>query len=249
MLGPPEPRRSRRRRGAWALVVGLVVLGVAGLIGSFLWVRSQYYVGEDAGQVVVFRGVDGAVLGLQLSSVQEGSCEPGLNGCEPLLITDLVPAARNQVVNGITAGTLDDARGVIARLSGQMLPACPTVTANTPQVLPPTTSAPSASPSGSGTPTAFGSVTGTAALTPIPPTPPAVTGSELLPVSTAPSAFAGTELTGTELTGTELTGTGLSEPALENTAGSVPASGSGTASGSPLPTRAAEPGVTCRVVR
>ena len=244
MLGPPEPRRSRRRRGAWALVVGLVVLGVAGLIGSFLWVRSQYYVGEDGGQVVVFRGVDGAVLGLQLSSVQEGSCEPGLNGCEPLLITDLVPAARNQVVNGITAGTLDDARGVIARLSGQMLPACPTVTANTPQVLPPTTSAPSASPSGSGTPTAFGSVTGTAALTPIPPTPPAVTGSELLPVGTAPSAFAGTELTDTGLTGT-----GLSEPALENTAGSVPASGSGTASGSPLPTRAAEPGVTCRVVR
>ena len=52
-----------------------------------------------------------------------------------------MPAARNQVVNGITAGTLDDARGVIARLSGQMLPACPTVGATTspqtsPQVLP-----------------------------------------------------------------------------------------------------------------
>ena len=129
MLGAPEPRRSRRRRGAWSLVGGLVVLGVAGLIGSFFWVRSQYYVGEDGGQVVVFRGVDGSVLGLQLSSVQEGSCEPGLNGCEPLLVADLVPAARNQVVAGIQAGTLDDARGVIARLAGQMLPACPTVTA------------------------------------------------------------------------------------------------------------------------
>ena len=52
MLGPPERRRSRRRRGAWALAIGLVVLGVAAVIGSFFWVRSQYYVGEDAGQVV-----------------------------------------------------------------------------------------------------------------------------------------------------------------------------------------------------
>ena len=241
MLGPPEPRRSRRRRGAWALVVGLVVLGVAGLIGSFLWVRSQYYVGEDGGQVVVFRGVDGAFLGLQLSSVQEGSCEPGLNGCEPLLITDLVPAARNQVVNGITAGTLDDARGVIARLSGQMLPACPTVSASTspqtrPQVVPTT---PSSGATGSGTPTAFGSFTGTAGATPIPPTSPAVTGTELQPFGTAPSALESPGLTGSALGGT----------ALESTAGSVDPSGSATASGSPLPTRAAEPGVTCRVVR
>ncbi len=235
MLGAPGPRRSRRRRGAWALAIGVVVLGVAAVIGSFFWVRSQYYVGEDAGAVVVFRGVDGAVLGLQLSSVQEGSCEPGLNGCQPLLITDLVPAARNQVVNGITAGTLDDARGVIARLSGQMLPVCPTVSATTGPAVPPTTSSGTIASGtiGGGTPTAFGSVTGTAALTPIPPTSPAAIGSEL-PGSTAPSA---------------LTGTGLTETALENPTLSVATSGSATASGSPLPTRAAEPGVTCRVVR
>jgi serine/threonine protein phosphatase PrpC len=246
LLGPPEHRRSRRRRGAWALAIGLVVLGVAAVIGSFFWVRSQYYVGEDAGAVVVFRGVDGAVLGLQLSSVQEGSCEPGLNGCQPLLITDLVPAARNQVVNGITAGTLDDARGVIARLSGQMLPACPTVSATTsPQVLPPTTSSGTI---GGGTPTAFGSATGTTALTPIPPTSPAVIGSEL-PASTAPSAPAGTGLSGTGLGETALGETALGETALENPASTVLTSGSATASGSPLPTRAAEPGVTCRVVR
>ena len=34
--------------------------------------RSQYFVGEDAGQVVVYRGVDGSVLGFRLSSVQDG---------------------------------------------------------------------------------------------------------------------------------------------------------------------------------
>ena len=65
-------------------MVGVVaILGVAAMIGSFLWVRSQYFVGADAGQVVVYRGVDGAFLGIELSSVQEGSCEPGLNGCAP----------------------------------------------------------------------------------------------------------------------------------------------------------------------
>jgi protein phosphatase len=234
LLGPPERRRSRRRRGAWALAIGLVVLGVAAVIGSFFWVRSQYYVGEDAGAVVVFRGVDGAVLGLQLSSVQEGSCEPGLNGCQPLLISDLVPAARNQVVNGITAGTLDDARGVIARLSGQMLPACPPAGATTspqtsPQILPT-----SSATIGSLTSTAVGTVPGTAGLTPVPPTSPGATAGELPPVGTALSTPGSTA---------------PAASALENTIGSLASPGSAVASGTPLSSRAPEPGVTCRVVR
>src|SRR5664279_3715893 len=62
--GPPAKSRSRRRRGAIIGVVSLVVLGVPRVIGSFFWVRSQYFVGADGGQVVVFRGVDGSVLGL-----------------------------------------------------------------------------------------------------------------------------------------------------------------------------------------
>ncbi len=132
LSGPPDGRRSRRRRGAIIGVVGVVVLVSVAIAGSFIWVRSQYYVGASNGEVVVFRGVDGSVLGLGLSSVQEGSCEPGLNGCLPLKIDDLVPAARAQVVTGIRAGTLEDARGVVVRLAGQMLPPCPA-----PQVAPP----------------------------------------------------------------------------------------------------------------
>jgi protein phosphatase len=222
MLGPPQSRRSRRRRGAWALVIGVVVLGVAAVIGSFFWVRSQYYVGADAGAVVVFRGVDGAVLGLQLSSVQESSCEPGLNGCQPLLITDLVPAARNQVLNGIQAGTLDDARGVIARLSGQMLPVCPAPGATTspsPQTSPqvqPTSSA------AIGVPT-----TTTVGTLGVPPT-------DLTPTALTPTA-----------PGSPVPGS----PAQESAVGSLTSSGSAVATGTPLSSRAPEPGVTCRVVK
>ena len=52
---------------------------------------------------------------------------PASTAASPLMVEDLVPAARDQVVAGIQAGTLDDARAVIARLAGQMLPVCPTV--------------------------------------------------------------------------------------------------------------------------
>src|SRR6478752_8226083 len=220
VVGPPPARRSRRRRGALWLVGGLVVLAVAAVIGSFFWVRSQYYVGAQDGQVVVFRGVDGSVLGLKLSSVQEGSCEPGLNGCLPLQVDDLVQSARDQVTAGIQAGTLDDARSVISRLAGQMLPICPTVTTTTPLTPSSATSPSAVVPSGTAAP---GS--GQPTATPTAPAP-------------GDAATAGLQL-GTESVDASLTGTvsGLS------------GTGSAVATGTPLSTRALEPGVTCRVVR
>jgi protein phosphatase len=204
----------------------LVVLGVAAVIGSYFWVTSQYFVGADSGQVVVYRGVDGSVLGIQLSSVQEGTCEPGLNGCSPLMVEDLVPAARDQVTAGITAGTLADARGVVTRLAGQLLPACPVATQQ---------------PSSSTTPAPTGPVTSTAVgTTPAPPTSPGAlipptgdTPASLLPGG--PTAGSG----GTVPTGTVLNGPLASGSALTT----------GTGTGTPLASRAPEPGVTCRVVR
>jgi protein phosphatase len=215
--GEPDPdsppARRRRRRATLILVAVVVVLGVVGLIGSILWVRSQYFVGEDAGQVVVYRGVDGSVLGFRLSSVQEGSCQPGLNGCSPLMVEDLVPAARDQVVAGIQAGSLDDARAVIARLAGQMLPVCPTVTEPTITVVPTT-----APPTGAG-PTAFGSsVTSAGAV----PGTPSVPGTESTLTETVPTIPIAPTISSEVIGGT---------------------------TGTPLSTRALEPGVTCRVVK
>src|SRR6478752_4987512 len=138
MASPPDRPRWRRRT---ALALALVVLLGVVITGSLLWVRTQYYVGAQDGQVVVFRGVDGSVLGVKLSSVAENSCPDSPAGCVPLQLSDLVPAARDQVNAGITAGSLNDARSVMQRLTGQMLPTCESLkpTPTPPPITTPTT--------------------------------------------------------------------------------------------------------------
>lgn len=228
--GPPA--RRRRRRTTVVLVAAVVALGLIGLAGSTLWVRSQYFVGVSEGQVVVFRGVDGSVLGLQLSSVQEGSCQPGLDECSPLLVEDLVPAARDQVLAGIQAGSLDDARAVIARLANRMLPPCTTPDTPVPSTTP-TSPGPDGFPPTVTSPPPSGSVT-------VPGLPvPGQTASGV-PGATDSNALS-TPLPGTPA-GTDPAQTGP----LLSTASRLPTS---TSSGTPLSTRAPEPGVTCRVVK
>ena len=252
MTGPDERSRSRRR-GAWIVLGVVVVIGIAAVIGSIFWVRSQYFVGADSGQVVVYRGVDGSVLGLQLSSVQEGSCEPGLNGCTPLLVDDLVPSARDQVLAGITAGTLDDARGVITRLAGQMLPPCPTAgnqaspqpdQQTSPQIQPPSSAALTGSSAGAPAPSGIVTVT---AATPVAPTSPA---TALSPGSAGGALLPGSPPVSTLANGSVVTAQNAPAPnAASSTAASGSALSSPVATGTPLSTRAPEPGVTCRVVK
>ena len=227
--GPPA--RRRRRRTTVVVVTAVVALGLIGLVGSTLWVRSQYFVGASDGQVVVFRGVDGSVLGLQLSSVQEGSCQPGLDECTPLMVEDLVPAARDQVLAGIQAGSLDDARAVIARLAGRMLPPC-----TSPTTTPETTTVPSAS----GGASSAGSTVPSSGVVTAPGLPaPGQSGSAV--PGTEPSTIP-TIPTNPTASGTNPAETGP----LPSTASRLPTP---TSSGTPLSTRAPEPGVTCRVVR
>jgi protein phosphatase len=226
--GPPS--RRRRRRTTIILITAVIVLGIIGLVGSILWVRSQYFVGENDGQVVVYRGVDGTVLGLQLSSVQEGSCQPGLDECTPLMVEDLVPAARDQVLAGIQAGSLDDARAVIARLAGRMLPPC---------ITPDPTLTPRPSPTGGATTSG----------------PPGTTTGVIPTGSGVPSA-PGLPIPGVPVPGlTEPSGAVETNPAPTNPAPTDPLLTTAsreltpTSSGTPLSSRAPEPGVTCRVVR
>lgn len=126
---PSSTRRWARRIGFAVAVVALLVIG--GVLGVN-WVGTQYYVGDNEGVVAVYRGVDGTVLGIDLSSAQEGSCWAQQTNCAPLHTNDLVPAARDQVLAGIPASNLQNAREIVARLNEQVLPLCSSFSTATP---------------------------------------------------------------------------------------------------------------------
>jgi protein phosphatase len=121
----PDERAARwhwYRRGA-ALVAALVLLGAA-ITGATTWVRHQYYVSEQGNLVVVFRGVNGSLLGWGFPTCEETSCA-GATDCTPMKVSDLQPGAQNQVRLGMKATSLKNARAVVQRLPAQLLPPCP----------------------------------------------------------------------------------------------------------------------------
>jgi len=66
-------RRQHKRRlplVTSALVI-LVVLVVGGVYAGWRYTQSQYYVGEDGGKVVIFRGINQTVAGIKLYSVAQ----------------------------------------------------------------------------------------------------------------------------------------------------------------------------------
>ena len=78
-IDPEEARYAPQppRRFVWpqrllvvAVVIGLVWIGVA---AAWSWSQRQYYVGEQNGVVVIFRGIDAEVPGLDLSQPYETS--------------------------------------------------------------------------------------------------------------------------------------------------------------------------------
>ncbi|MCL2781068.1 MAG: protein phosphatase 2C domain-containing protein [Actinomycetia bacterium] len=118
----PPTRPARRRRRWWrrslAIAVVLVVV-IGGGAGFYSWTQTQYFVGRDGEEVAIFQGVNSAFGPVKFYNVAENS---------DIRLTDLTPAARNTVVAGITAHSLDGARQVIAHLRDQLLPLCPTST-------------------------------------------------------------------------------------------------------------------------
>jgi PPM family protein phosphatase len=103
-----QPVRARRR---WPLVtsilVVLVVVIVGGAYAAWRYTQSQYYVGTDGKQVIIYRGVNQKVLGLSLSSVYQTTGIP-LSG---------VPASDVQAVRATTTPTsLTDARKTVSSI-------------------------------------------------------------------------------------------------------------------------------------
>jgi protein phosphatase len=109
----PAPRRyqvmvrpRRRARTTIAAAVVVLVLLAIGLVTRG-YVRSQYYVGLDGAQVVVYRGVQGSVAGVDLAQVQERTT---------LTTARLPELERQRLEDGIVAHDARDAREIVQRL-------------------------------------------------------------------------------------------------------------------------------------
>jgi protein phosphatase len=167
-VGPPA---SKKR---WALR-GLLAVLVLGLLGSggyaaYAWSQKQYFVGADAGQVAIYRGLPQDIGPLHLSSVYER---------QDVALSALPQYSQEQVRGRITADDLADARTKVAELREQALD-CPATTPSTttPATTPPATAAPGGSPGTSPSATATAAGTPGPLVTPSPdPIVPAGCGS------------------------------------------------------------------------
>ncbi len=119
---PPGGGPSARRRPLRLILVAVAVLVVlvAGAIGTYAWSLQHWFVGvEGAGSdehVAVFRGLDVSIVGFDLFEVEENT---------DLAVADLTMQARNRVRGGITADNEADAARILDALRDQRLPVCP----------------------------------------------------------------------------------------------------------------------------
>lgn len=110
---PREPHRFRWLiRGVAIVVVMAAVAGLAKL--AYDWSQRQYYVAAEDGQVAIFRGVQADLPLLDLHRVYE---------TQSLMVSELPLYRRDQVIEGLAADDLDDARSIVERLD-QMATTC-----------------------------------------------------------------------------------------------------------------------------
>jgi PPM family protein phosphatase len=103
-----QPQAARRR---WPIVTTLLVVLVllvgGGLYGGWSYVRGQYYIGVENGNVSIFRGVNQSVAGISLSSLSQRYSLP---------ITQVVPSDQAMIRQTITASSLGAAQTVVSQL-------------------------------------------------------------------------------------------------------------------------------------
>jgi protein phosphatase len=113
---PIDPEHARyapvaRPRFVWtrrilALVVLLGVIGI-GLGVAQWWMQQQYYVAQQDGVVTIFRGVNGDVLGYEMSQPYQTT---------NLTVSQLDDVDADAVTEGMESGSLADARHTVASL-------------------------------------------------------------------------------------------------------------------------------------
>src|SRR5450631_1675657 len=103
---PDEPAR-RRWRGP-ALVVALLVVVAGALFGGTWWYsQRQFYVGSDGQQVIVYKGINGSVLGINFSTPIEKT---------GVAMSSLPAFERERVAAGIGARNKGDADRIVGQL-------------------------------------------------------------------------------------------------------------------------------------
>jgi protein phosphatase len=103
---PRPPRRFLWLRRLAVLVVVLALIGGGGWF-AYSWTQKQYYVGTDGDYVVIFKGVDEQIPGLNLSSTYEK---------QTLQVDKLPTYSRQQVEGTIQADDLASARTIVSEL-------------------------------------------------------------------------------------------------------------------------------------
>ncbi|MFC5750739.1 Stp1/IreP family PP2C-type Ser/Thr phosphatase [Actinomadura rugatobispora] len=96
MAPPPAGRpRGGARRWAWLIgAAGLVVVGVAAVgFVALQNVKGGYYIGQEGGQVVLFRGTTQKVPGFDLSRKADAKDQPN----PPIMVADLPQDKQQQV--------------------------------------------------------------------------------------------------------------------------------------------------------
>ena len=141
-----------------------MALLVAATLGTWWWTQTQYFVGEADASVVVFRGVNTQLGPMKFYRVVDRT---------GVKVSDLKPAARDQIDNGITANSRAGADAIVTRLkTSQLLPLCSSLASTT------TTPSPTPVPS-------TGSTTPRRTTTPLKTTPGKTKPSKTAPKTSA----------------------------------------------------------------
>jgi protein phosphatase len=104
-----DKRRHRRRRIVWAVGVVIVLIALTwGVIASYQWTQTKYFVGEDDGVVVIYQGVQQNVGPFSLSTPYEETA---------ITVDELPPFIQDSVRETLPADSLDEARRIVERLT------------------------------------------------------------------------------------------------------------------------------------
>jgi len=91
--------------------IGVVIVLAAltwGVIASYQWTQTKYFVGEDDGVVVIYQGVQQNVGPFSLSTPYEETA---------ITVDDLPPFIQDSVRETLPADSLDEARRIVERLT------------------------------------------------------------------------------------------------------------------------------------